>query len=295
MTKIAFLGTGLMGAPMARNLLKAGHDVAVWNRTAAKAGALAGDGARVCARPAEAVAGADVVVMIVADGPVGLSLIEDPATRAAVTTGTIWIDMSSSKPAEARAQSQSLAEIGVSHLDAPVSGGVLGAQEARLAIMAGGEADVFARAEPVFSAMGRAMHVGPSGSGQLAKLANQAIVGVTIGAVAEAMLFLRETGADPAAVRDALLGGFADSTILQMHGARMTDGNFEPGGPSHLQLKDLVNVRAEAQAAGLTLPMVESVHDRYARLCSELDGAMKDHSALFLELCDLNNIEGVKP
>lgn len=292
MTRIAFLGTGLMGAPMARNLLKAEHDVTVWNRTAAKAEALVADGASVAARLAEAVRDAEAVISIVSDGKAGAEMINDRKLRAALTKGAIWVDMSSATPQEARWQRESLSELGVAHLDAPVSGGVKGAEDATLAIMAGGDAEVFAQAEPVLKAMGRVTHVGPSGSGQLAKLANQAIVGITIGAVAEAMLFLRETGADLAAVRAALKGGFADSTILQMHGARMTNGDFTPGGPSHLHLKDLDNVWAEAQAAGLSLPMLESVRDRYRRLVTELDGRMQDHSALFLELCDLNELKG---
>ena len=292
MARIAFLGTGLMGAPMARNLLKAGHDVAVWNRTASKAEALASYGARVALTLAEAVCGAEFIIMIVADGKVGLEIMADSDLRKALSKDAIWIDMSSALPDEARAQSTSLAELGVHYVDAPVSGGVPGAEAGTLAIMAGGQADVVISATPVFEAMGRAIHVGPSGSGQLAKLANQAIVAITIGAVAEAMLFLRETGADPAGVREALKGGFADSTILQMHGERMTTGNFAPGGPSHLQLKDLRNVLSEAADAGLSLPMVQSTHDRYARLVSDLSGEMKDHSALFLELCDLNNLKG---
>ncbi len=281
-----------MGAPMARNLLKAGHALAVWNRTAEKAQPLVGVGARLAHSPAEAVAGAELVISMVSDGTAGAALVGDAKVRAALGANVIWVDMSSAKPEEARWQNASLAELGVAHLDAPVSGGVAGAEAGTLAIMVGGAAETFERAAPVLQAMGHPTRVGPSGAGQLAKLANQAIVAVTIGAVAEAMLFLRETGADPAAVRAALKGGFADSTILQMHGARMTNGDFEPGGLAHLQLKDLRNALSEAQATGLTLPMVESVHDRFEHLCDEMDGGMKDHSALFLELCKQNQMDG---
>ena len=136
--------------------------------------------------------------------------------------------------------------------------------------------------------MGRPVLVGPSGSGQLAKLANQGIVGVTIGAVAEAMLLLQRGGADPAAVRDALKGGFADSTILQQHGERMTSGNFVPGGLSKFQLKDLNNVMAEAEGLGLSLPMTEGVRDRFAHFVEAMDGADQDHSGLYLELLQRN-------
>ena len=289
--QIAFLGTGLMGAPMAQNLLSRWSTVTVWNRTRDKAEALASRGAHVADTAADAVQDADIVITMVSDGTVGYSLVKDEHVRRALRPDVIWIDMSSTKPEEARQQCESLKAIGVHHLDGPVSGGVAGAKAGTLAIMAGGAAEVFARAELVMQAMGRATHVGPSGAGQLAKLANQAIVGATISAVAEAMLFLRETGADPSAVREALAGGFADSTILQMHGARMTEGNFEPGGPCHLQLKDLQNVLGAADKANLRLPMVQSTHDRYARLVAELDGEMKDHSALFLELCDLNGLK----
>lgn len=290
--QIAFLGTGLMGAPMAQNLLNRWSTVTVWNRTRDKAEGLASQGANVADTAAEAVQGADIVITMVSDGTVGCSLVQNEQMRQALRPNVVWIDMSSAKPEEARQQSESLKAIGVHHLDGPVSGGVAGAKAASSPSWSGGEADVFARAEPVMQPMGRATHVGPSGAGQLAKLANQAIVGVTIGAVAEAILFLRETGADPSAVRAALKGGFADSTILQMHGARMTEGNFDPGGPCHLQLKDLRNVLGAADNANLRLPMVQSTHDRYARLVADMDGETKDHSALFLELCDLNGLKG---
>lgn len=285
-TTIAFLGTGLMGAPMARNLLKAGFPLRAWNRTAAKAQALADDGAMVCATPAEAVAGADLVISILADGSATAQVQAAPDLRAALKRGALWVEMASVKPAQARAQAADLAGLGVAHLDAPVSGGTKGAEAGTLAIMVGGPAADFDRARPALAAMGNPVLVGPSGAGQLAKLANQAIVGITIGAVAEAMLLLERGGADPAAVRQALKGGFADSTILQQHGARMTGRDFEPGGLSRLQLKDLDNVLEEARAHSLTLPMTTEIRDRFARFCAELGGADKDHSGLFLELLD---------
>lgn len=289
-TKVALLGVGLMGLPMGRNLLAAGFRVQAWNRTPEKAMRLGPDGATVVPEPGGAVAGADVVISILSDGAAVAAMQADPAVRAALRDGMLWIDMSSTKPSEARAQSEDLAELGVAHVDAPVSGGTKGAEAAKLAIMAGGAAADFDRARPVLSAMGRPVHVGPGGAGQLAKLANQAIVAATIGAVAEAMLLIEEGGGDPAAVRDALKGGFADSTILQQHGARMTKRDFAPGGLSRLQLKDLDNALEEAELAGVGLPAVQSVRDRFRYLVTEMDGAELDHSALYLELRHRNGM-----
>lgn len=287
---IAFLGTGLMGSHMVRNLLRAGFVVVVWNRTLAKAEPLANDGAHVAPNPADAVTGADVVISILSDGAATADVLAQPELRSALKSGAVWIDMCSAKPAEARAQSMDLAALNVAHLDAPVSGGTKGAEAGTLAIMAGGGAETFNRVETVLSSMGRPVLVGPSGAGQLSKLANQAIVAVTISAVAEAMLLLEKGGADPTAVRDALRGGFADSTILQQHGARMTDRNFDPGGLSRLQLKDLDNVAEEAKALGLSLPATGDVRRRFQRLCREMESGEKDHSALYLELRNLNKL-----
>lgn len=282
MEKVALLGTGLMGFPMARNLARAGVPLTVWNRTRAKADPLADEGATACATVAEAVDGADIVISMMSDGPTVLAVIADGA--ATLKPGALWIDMSSTKPEEARAQAAILKDYNVAHLDAPVSGGTKGADAASLAIMVGGGAADFARAKPVFEAMGRPVHVGPSGTGQLSKLCNQTIVAVTIGAVAEAMLLASEGGADPAALRAALKGGFADSVILQQHGERMTEGNFVPGGLSKFQLKDLDNVLVEAAAANLSLPLTQGVRDRFAHFVENMDGADQDHSGLYLEL-----------
>lgn len=289
---IAFLGTGLMGAPMARNLVEAEYDVTVWNRTMSKAEALTADGAAAATTAAAAVKGADVVISMLADGPTTAAVQANPDLRAALEEGALWIEMGSVKPEEARAQKTDLTSLGVAHLDAPVSGGTKGAEAGSLAIMVGGFAEDFARAEPVLSAMGRPVHVGPSGTGQLSKLCNQTIVAVTIAAVAEAMLVAELGGADPAAVRQALKGGFADSIILQQHGERMTDGNFVPGGLSKFQVKDLDNVLGEAQALGLELPATEQVRERFAYFCDQMNGADRDHSGLYLELRARNNLPG---
>lgn len=288
---LALLGTGLMGAPMARNLLADGYPVQVWNRSPAKAKALVGDGAKLCGSPAEAVVNADFVITMLSDGPATAAIVSDPGVTGALSKGAVWIEMSSVKPSEARAQRTHLADFGVAHLDAPVSGGTKGAEAGSLAIMVGGDAKDFAMAVPILAAMGRPVHVGPVGSGQLAKLANQAIVAVTIGAVAEAMLLLEQGGADPAAVRRALKGGFADSIILQQHGERMTTRNFVPGGFSKSQVKDLDNLLQEAGALNLDLPVSQHIRDRFAHFCDDLGGAELDHSGLYLELRNHNDMK----
>lgn len=280
--KVAFLGTGLMGFPMALNLTRSGVPLTVWNRTQTKANPLALEGAKVASNIVDAVEEADIVISMMSDGPTVLAVMED--VLQSLKPEALWVDMSSTKPAEGRLQAAILLEQNITHLDAPVSGGTKGAEDASLAIMVGGCRDNFERARPIFEMMGRPIHVGPSGTGQLSKLCNQTIVAVTIGAVAEAMLLASEGGADPTALRSALKGGFADSTILQQHGQRMTDGNFVPGGLSKFQLKDLDNVLAEATLVNLSLPMTEDVRNRFAYFVSEMDGAEKDHSGLFLEL-----------
>lgn len=284
-SRIAFLGTGLMGAPMVRNLLKAGFSVTVWNRSFSKAQALASDGAHVAASPTEAVADADIVITMVSDGSAVRTLL-DAGVADAMRPGSIFVDMSSIRPREARAHFDLLKARGISALDAPVSGGTRGATEATLAIMAGGEEEAFEKAASALSAMGRPTRVGPAGTGQLAKLANQGIVATTIGIVAEAMLLMQSAGADMDKLRDALRGGFADSVILQQHGKRMVDNDFTPGGRSSLQLKDLNNLLEEARSLGLTLPQAELQQARFRRFVDELGGADLDHAGLFLELKD---------
>lgn len=286
---IALLGTGLMGLPMARCLIAAGWQLTVWNRNAEKAAPLADEGAKVAASPAEAVRGASHVITMLTDGTVVEAVLFEHGVAEALAPGTCVIDMSSIKPSQARDHASRLAERGVRHLDAPVSGGTKGAEAGTLAIMAGGKEAVFEDARPIFEAIGRAIRVGPSGSGQLAKLANQAIVGITIGAVAEATLLVSEGGGDLDAFRAALKGGFADSTILQQHGARMEAGDFKPGGRVNVQIKDLDNILSEADDLDIELPLVRIIRDRFVRLAGSLRGGDLDHSALFLELLDLND------
>jgi 2-hydroxy-3-oxopropionate reductase len=269
---------------MVRRLLHAGFAVTVWNRSADKAAALAEFGAMPVEDLADAVSSADIVVSMLAAGPVVGQVID--GALAGLRGGTLWVDMSSTRQSEARDFHAQLTGAGCRFVDAPVSGGVGGAQAGTLAIMAGGSADDYARALPVFEAMGRATLVGPAGSGQVAKLCNQLIVGGTLTIVAEALLLAQAAGADPAAVRAALRGGFAESRILEVHGQRMLERNFMPGGQVKTQLKDQHNILAAAQAAGVQLPLTELVTQRYEAIEGTYPQA--DHSAALLALEQLN-------
>ncbi|MEW6466969.1 MAG: NAD(P)-dependent oxidoreductase [Pseudomonadota bacterium] len=287
--KLCVLGTGNMGFPMARRLCAAGHGVRVWNRTRAKAEPLAAHDAQVCDTAAEAVAGAEVVVCLLENGPVVGQVLFDQGAAAAMAPGALVVDMSSIKPAEARAHAQRLADRGLAHLDAPVSGGTVGAEAGTLAIMAGGDAADFARAAPVFAALGRATHVGPHGAGQLAKLANQMIVGISIGAVAEALLLAERGGADMAKVREAISGGFADSRVLQVHGQRMVERDFAPRARMTVQLKDLHNALDTAATLGFDAPVTALFAKLYEHAVA--DGlADLDHAGLFVELARRNGM-----
>jgi len=287
--KIAFLGTGLMGAPMCRCLLQAGFDLTVWNRSPAKAEALRENGAAVADSPVEAVTGAEVVITMLSDGPAVAEVMFGQGAAAAIAEGATRIDMSSIGADEAMDHAKRLLASGVAYLDAPVSGGTKGAAAGELAIMAGGTPETFAAMEPVFAAMGRATHVGPNGCGQLSKLANQVIVAITIGAVSEAFILAGGGGADRAQVRTALQGGFASSRILTEHGQRMVERNFEPGGPAKFQVKDLKNALAAAERLGLDLPITRLVNDLFIAMVESGKGDM-DHSGLLTHLEAVNGI-----
>lgn len=269
---------------MVRRLLAAGHAVTVWNRTHGKAAALADAGARPVADLAEAVRGADIVISMLEAGPTVAMVLQN--ALPALAPKALWIDMSSTQQAEAQTFHAQLTAQGRRFLDAPVSGGIGGAAAGTLAIMAGGSAGDFSEAEPVLAAMGRATLVGPAGSGQVAKLCNQLIVGATINIVAEAMLLAQAAGADPAAMRAAIRGGFAESKILEVHGQRMLDRNFVAGGKITTQLKDQRNILAAAEAAGVVLPLTELVTARYQTLSKTIPQA--DHSAALIGLEQLN-------
>ncbi len=277
---IAFLGIGLMGKPMASRLLQAGYPVTAWNRTRSKADELAPLGASVAERVADAVAAADIVITMLEAGPIVARVID--AALPGLKRGALVIDMSSTRQSEAQEVHAKLAAQGVRFIDAPVSGGVVGAEAGSLAIMAGGSAQDFAEAEAVLTVMGRPTLVGPAGCGQIAKLCNQLIVGGTLNIVAEALLLAQAGGADPTAVRAAIRGGFAESRILEVHGQRMLDRNFMPGGQVKSQFKDLENVLIAANNAGLRLPVTELVTENYHQVLQNAPQA--DQSAVLLAL-----------
>jgi len=255
--KIAFLGTGLMGERQARVLLRAGYGLTAWNRTRDKAERLRADGADVADSPAEAVRNADIVITMLANGETVHDVLFDQGVAQALSADAVVVDMSSIRPDQAITHARLLAARGVRHIDAPVSGGTSGAEDATLAIMCGGDAEVFERVSPVLRCMGRPVLMGAHGTGQLAKLANQMIVGTTIGVVAEALSLVAKGGANPAMLIEALAGGYADSTILRIHGRRMVDKNFEVSGRSSSQLKDLQNALRAAQDVGASMPYTQ--------------------------------------
>lgn len=280
---LAFLGIGLMGSRQARRLLDAGYSLTAWNRSREKAETLVPVGARIADTAPEAARAADIVILMLENGGIVADVLFLQGVADALRPGTIVIDMSSIKPAEAQDHALRLAERGIDHIDAPVSGGTLGAEQGTLAIMAGGDADVFARAEPILRAMGRPVHVGPHGAGQLAKLANQIIVGVTIGAVAEALLLAQRGGADPARVREALRGGFAESRILELHGQRMVERDFVTKGRSVTHLKDLDNALDAAERLAMNAaPYTALTADLFRGLITNAGDL--DHSGLLVEL-----------
>ena len=283
---IAFLGIGLMGSPMTRNLLDGGFTMTLWNRTPGKCDRFSGEAA-IADSPAEAVADADLVITMLENGDVVEQVLVGQGAINAMKPGALIIDMSSVQPSLARRHAELAAARDLGYVDAPVSGGTLGAEEGRLSIMAGGSEQDIARAQSAFAVLGRCTRIGPVGAGQLAKLANQAIVGITIGAVSEALLLAAKGGADPAAVREALMGGFAGSRILDLHGQRMLERNFAPGAPARIQLKDLRMILDEARAEGLTLPLSQQVHNEYLSLVANGHSDV-DHSGLLLELEHLN-------
>jgi len=281
--KIAFLGIGLMGLPMARNLATAGHELHIWNRSAEKAEALA-DIATAHTTPADAAKNAEIVISMLADGSVTTDVLINQDVVNAMPEQALLIDMGSVEP-EVDLKIASLATSqNKRFLDAPVSGGVAGAEAATLTILIGGDSADMEYARPVFEAMGRPNLLGPIGSGQTAKLANQLIVAITIGAVAEAFKLAESAGCDAATLRSALMGGFADSKILNLHGERMVTRNFEPGGRSWSQLKDIKNALALADQSQLDLPLAQCVESGFRSLVDDHDGGDLDHSAYYLWL-----------
>jgi 2-hydroxy-3-oxopropionate reductase len=284
--KAALIGTGLMGRPVARRLLAGGVPLTVFNRSPEPLQALAQLGAEVAGSAAEAVRGAEVVITMLPNGAVVGEVLENVLHD--LGPGTLLIDMSSVHPATAREHAALVGARGTRYLDAPVSGGTVGAEAGTLAIMVGGEPSDFAVAEPLLNLLGTPTLIGPHGSGQLCKLVSQVIVAVTIGAVAEGLTLARAGGADPVRVREAILGGFAQSRILELHGQRMNERRFTPGGAIDNQVKDLGAALDVAAAFGLHLPMTGRVHGLFTAMQERGEGGL-DHSAVILEIERLAN------
>jgi len=283
MTTVAFIGLGIMGGPMARNLVSAGYDVVGYNRSRAPVEALARHGGRAAGSVAEAVSTAEVVITMLPDSPdVEAVALGDIGILTHAAAGTLLIDMSSIRPDVARHLAAAGAERGVRVLDAPVSGGEQGAIEATLSIMVGGTAGDFEAALPVLQALGKTVvHVGPAGSGQTVKAANQLIVAGTIELVAEAIVFLRAYGVDTEAAVRVLAGGLAGNAILDRKAAGMLAGRFEPGFRIELHHKDLGIVTAAAREAGVAIPLGAAVAQLMGVMKAQGHGDL-DHSALLL-------------
>ena len=280
--EIAWLGTGIMGAPMARRLIKGSHQLRVYNRTAAKARALAADGAQVTADAAEAARGADIVFIMVPDTPDVEAVVA--AAEPVLTRGQLVIDMSTVSPNGERAIAERLAPKGIAYLDAPVSGGETGAIEGTLTIMVGGNEDAFTRARPLFDLMGkRVTYMGGSGAGQTTKLANQIAVALTLEATSEALLFAREGGLDPSRVLEAISAGAAGSWQMSNLGPKIIAGDYRPGFFIKLLRKDLRLVVGAANQNNLALPglaLVASLFNAAAALGHDMDGTQALAAAL---------------
>lgn len=285
---IGFIGLGIMGRPMALNLLQGGHRVTVWARRAESMQPLLDAGAQGAATPAAlAASGVELVISMVADAPdVAEVMLGEHGVAQSAPTGLVAVDMSTIAPAAARDIGQRLAAAGVEFVDAPVSGGEVGAIAGTLSIMAGGSAAAFAKAQPAFACMGKnIVHVGPAGAGQVAKAANQILTGIGVLAVAEALNFARQAGADPAKVREALLGGFAYSRILENHGQRMLDRNFKPGFKSWMHQKDLNIVLQTAHQQGICLPATAATAQMFNAM--QGGGLGEEDSIAVLKLLEL--------
>lgn len=254
--RVGFVGLGIMGRPMALNLLKSGHEVTVWARRPESMAPLLEAGAQGAANPAAVAAQVDVIFSMVADAPdVREVMLGAQGVVKGAHPGLIAVDMSTIPPAAARSIAADLAEQGITFLDAPVSGGEVGAIAGTLSIMVGGDPVAFDKVQPLFACMGKSVvYIGESGTGQVAKAANQILTGIGVLAVAEAIAFAKKNGADPSRVREALMGGFAGSKILENHGQRMLDRNFKPGFKSWMHEKDMNIVMQTAHDLGLYLP-----------------------------------------
>ncbi len=294
MSDIGFVGLGIMGRPMAANLLRGGHRLHLFSRSGVPR-ELVDAGGIACASGREVAQRSEVVFTMVPDTPdVERVLFGKDGVAEGLSAGKLFVDMSSVSPIGTKELARRVNALGCEYVDAPVSGGDVGARNATLTIMVGASEAGFARVKPLLDLLGKNVtHVGPNGAGQTAKVANQIVVALTIEAVAEALLFSAKAGVDPAKVRQALLGGFAASRVLEVHGQRMIERNFEPGARVELHQKDLENALAGARAMGLSLPGTANAQQLF-NACRAHGGSRWDHSAMLkaLELLAAQNVAG---
>jgi len=292
MTTIGFIGLGIMGNPMAKNLIKAGYPLVVYDRNPPKVQDVVAAGAQPGLSSRDVAARSQVLITMLTDTPNVEAVVLGPdGVMEGIRPGATYIDMSSISPMFTRRLSQQMADKGVDMLDAPVSGGHTGAVNATLSIMVGGKQEVFARCLPIFQALGKTIvWIGESGAGQVAKACNQIVVGLTIEAVSEALVLAAKAGVDPARVREALLGGFAQSRILDVHGARMLRREFAPGFRLRLHEKDLNIALSTARELGMALPVTALVHEMMNAMKATGRGEL-DHCALVTLLEDLAQVE----
>ena len=287
MKKIGFIGIGLMGLPMAKNILKSGYKLTAFNRSPNKADLLKEFGVEIAKSLGELVNNSDVIITMLTDDKAVDEVMNNQNFVENLKSGKILIDMSSVKPITAKKHANSLKLKDINYLDAPVSGGTIGAEEATLAIMIGGDQNVFNEVKDLLKTMGNPTLVGPVGSGQVSKLANQIIVGLTIGAVAEAVTLCEKAGADPIKMISALSGGWADSKVLQTHGKRMINKDFTPKGKTSTHLKDMNNILECANNFNTHLPISNLVKEMYKNLVENGCGN-DDHSSLYKEIERMN-------
>lgn len=285
--KIGFIGTGVMGSPMVQRLLAAGHQVTVWNRTPEKAQPLQAFGAQIALTLADVARDVDALMVVIENGAAVRQVLLSSELLAQLKPGQTVVDLSSIAPEDAQHIAHQLAARNLFYVDAPISGGPDGAVAGTLAIMAGGDAQAIERLRPALECMGRLTHVGPSGAGQTVKLLNQTISSTVIAAVSEVMLLVQRLGLDPVQFRAALTGGFADSKILQIHGKRMTERNFVPGGHVRTFLKDLNNAAAIIAGQGLSFPVADLARSYFAEL--QATGHGEDDIASIVTVTEARN------
>ena len=286
--KIAFVGTGLMGLPMVKNLAKSNYKIKAFNRTHSKMDELKViPNIKICNSLEEAIQDSEIVITMLPDDTAVKKVIDKILEKKLLKKNSIIVDMSSTKYESAKLFYNSLKNSNINFIDAPVSGGPEGAKSATLAIMAGGDEETFKEIQSILNFMGNSTLVGPAGSGQVAKLCNQIIVGVTIGAVAEAIILCEKVGANPENFIKAVAGGFADSKILQNHGSRMVKKDFAPRGKSITHLKDMDNILKCAKDVNVSLPISKLIQSMYQNIVDRGNGN-DDHSSLYKEILEQN-------